>query len=72
MNIRTKGKLLIHGITEEHIITAHIISKNGVLTVKAEFPVLLADYNIKIPRIVSDKLSPEIKVTVDCVLLMNK
>lgn len=67
-NIRAKGKLTIHGIEQERIINVHLISKNDKLEVKATFTVLLADYSIKIPRIVSDKLSPEIIVNVNCTL----
>jgi polyisoprenoid-binding protein YceI len=70
--MRAKGKLLIHGVSQEHIIIVHLVSKNGKIIAKADFPVLLADYNIKIPRIVSDKLSPEIKVSVNCIFLPNK
>jgi hypothetical protein len=39
-------------------------NKAGKLVVHAEFPVLLGDHNIKIPKVVYDKLAPEIHVTV--------
>ncbi len=67
-NIRTKGKLTIHGIDHQCIIRCHVICKKGVVTVQSDFIVLLADYNIKIPRIVYDKLSPQINVSVNAVL----
>lgn len=67
--IRTKGKLKIHGVEQERIIEARVVSKNGKLQINASFKILLADYNIKIPRIVSDKLSPFIKIIVNCTLV---
>jgi len=70
--VRTKGKLKIHGVEQERIIKASINCKKGKLIVKSDFPVLLADYNIKIPRIVSDKLSPTIDVSINCTLLPRK
>lgn len=70
--VRTKGKLKIHGIEQERIIKVYISCRKGKLIVKADFPVLLADYNIKIPRIVSDKLSPTIDVSINCTLAPGK
>jgi hypothetical protein len=67
-NIRAKGKFTIHGVERQRIIKCHIICRNGTITVQSDFIVLLADHNIKIPRIVSDKLSPEINVSVNLVL----
>lgn len=68
-NIRTKGKLTIHGVDRQCIIKCHITCKKGVVTIQSDFVVLLADYNIKIPRIVYDKLSPEINVSINAILL---
>lgn len=70
--VRAKGKLKIHGVEQERIIKASISIKKGKLSIKSDFPVLLADYNIKIPRIVSDKLSPVIDVLVNCTLVPEK
>lgn len=67
-DIRAKGKLNIHGVEQERIIKVLLTIKKGKLTVKSNFTVLLTDHNIKIPRVVTDKLSPEIKVTVDAIL----
>ncbi len=70
-NVRAKGKLKIHGVEIERIIKAHIICKNGTINIQSEFIVPLADHNIKIPRIVYDKLAPEINVSVSAVLGPN-
>jgi hypothetical protein len=62
--IRSKGKLKIHGVEQERIIRAHILVKGGQLVVTAAFIVPLADHNIKVPRVVYDKVAPEINVSV--------
>lgn len=62
--IRAKGKLNIHGIEQERIIKVLLTIKKGKIGVASNFMVMLTDHNIKIPRVVSDKLSPQIKVTV--------
>lgn len=69
--VRAKGKLTIHGVDHQRIIKCHIVCKNGVISVKSDFMVLLADHDIKIPRIVSDKLSPEISVSVQATLALK-
>jgi YceI-like domain len=67
-DIRAKGKMTIHGVEQQRLIKCHVICKDGVILVQSDFTVLLADHNIKIPRIVSDKLSPEINVSVNATL----
>ncbi len=66
--VRAKGKLSVHGIEQERIIKIQMTVKNGRCQVAATFPILLSDHNIKIPRIVDDKLSPEINVSVKATL----
>lgn len=67
-SVRTKGKLQVHGIEQERIIKIQVTIKNGVVQVKSDFVVLLEDHNIKIPRIVTDKLAPGINVSVTATL----
>lgn len=64
-SIRTKGKLNIHGIEQERIIKVLVVVKKGKISVKSDFNVSLTDHNIKIPRVMNDKLSPEIQVSVN-------
>jgi len=63
-NIRAKGNLSIHGVTQERIIKCVLTIKNGVVNVRANFIVLLVDHNIAIPTILSQKLASDIKVEV--------
>ena len=67
--MRAKGKLSIHGLEQERIINTRIKTQNGKFLIRSEFIVPLADHSIKIPRVVYDKLSPEINVQVDALLI---
>lgn len=63
--LRAKGKFSVHGVERERIIKGDLVVKNGVIQLKSNFTVLLADHNIKIPRIVYEKLASEIKVVIN-------
>jgi hypothetical protein len=68
-SIRAKGNLFIHGVVQERIIKCNLTIKNGLVSVKANFIVLLVDHNIAIPTILSQKLASDIKVEVKADLL---
>lgn len=70
--IRAKGKLNIHGLQQERIIRATVINKGGKMKLQSSFVVSLADHDIKIPRVVYDKLAPDINVDVNAVLQPKK
>jgi len=63
-NIRAKGNLTVHGVTQERILKCELSIKNKVVSIKSNFTVLLADHNITIPKVVHEKLASEIKVEV--------
>jgi len=63
-NVRAKGNLFIHGVIQERIIKCNLIIKNGLVSIKSNFIVLLADHNIAIPKILDQKLASDIKVEV--------
>ena len=67
--IRAKGNLTVHGVVQERIIKCEMTIKNGVVTVKSNFTVLLSDHNISIPKVVHEKLASEIKVEVKAELV---
>lgn len=63
---KVKGKLTIHGVTKD-VESIGTIKINGrKIDALSTFNVLISDYNIKIPAIVKDKVSDNIKITVDC------
>lgn len=65
---RVKGQLQIHGQTREVETMGKIIVKNGRIITNALFNILLSDYKINIPSLVSDKISNNINIIVDCSL----
>jgi YceI-like domain len=62
--VRSKGNLFIHGVTQERIIKSVLTVKNKNISILSSFTVLLADHNIPIPKVVHEKLASEIKVEV--------
>jgi len=63
-NIRAKGKFSIHGVEQERILQGDLVVKNGVIKLTCMFTVFLSEHDIKIPRIVHEKLASEINVVV--------
>jgi hypothetical protein len=63
--VRAKGDLAIHGVTRERIIRGTLKISEREVSVHAEFMVPVADHDITIPKIVSQKIAEEIAVTVD-------
>lgn len=69
-DVKVKGMLTIHGVTKEVTVPARIeMSKAGAHTV-ASFDVVLADYGIKIPSLVKNKIAKEVTIKVDAILPM--
>ena len=60
--IRAKGKLNIHGVESDRIIKCDLKVSPERIEVISNFTVFLSDHNIKIPSIVNQKISEEIKV----------
>ncbi|HCZ37803.1 MAG TPA: YceI family protein [Cytophagales bacterium] len=56
------GKLTIHGVTREVEITGTIQIASQKILAKATFMVKLADYNIKIPQLLWQKIAEQVEV----------
>jgi hypothetical protein len=68
--VRAKGVLNIHGVKQERIIKSVIeVKKDGTLNVNSQFSVSINDHGIKIPRIVYQKISPDIMVYIDALFV---
>jgi hypothetical protein len=63
--VNVTGKLNMHGVEKEVTTIGSITVMQGKVYANADFKILLADYNIEIPSVVSEKISKEIKITVD-------
>jgi hypothetical protein len=64
--VKVSGELMIHGVKKNITVPGNLIIKNGQLSATAHFKLFIKDYNIKIPSIVSNKISESIDVTVNC------
>ena len=62
--LQVTGNLTIHGVTKLFKVAATIVVKNQVISAASAFTVVLSDYNIKIPAVVANNISKEIKITI--------
>ena len=66
--VRGKGAFSIHGVEMERIIKCVVNVKKGIYTITSEFPVNLAEHNIRIPKLVKEKISNDINVSIKIVM----
>jgi polyisoprenoid-binding protein YceI len=69
--VKAKGKFTIHGTTRERIIRSSLRISEGRLYISSDFSVLLEDYNIRIPKIVNQKIAEEIQIQVTAELAQS-
>lgn len=67
-NVTVAGKLTIHGVTKDVETPGVLQIKNGKVVATANFSVVLADYGVAIPTVVSDKVAKIAKIEVECSL----
>lgn len=63
-NVKVKGILNMHGISNEVTTNAVITIRQGVISGEANFTISLSDYKIKIPSIVATNVSNQINIQV--------
>ena len=63
-SVMTQGELIIHGVEQKRKIPCEILVEDGLITIESNFDVFLDDHKIKIPTIVSKKLSEIIHVNI--------
>ncbi|MBN8652748.1 MAG: YceI family protein [Cytophagales bacterium] len=63
--VTATGKLTIHGVTREVEIPGTIQIVDKKLLAKATFMIKLADYNIKIPQLLWQKIAEQVEATVE-------
>ena len=64
-NVTSKGKLTIHGETQEVEIPGTIEKQGDRLIMKSKFIVKLEDYKIAIPQLLWQNIAEQVEVTVD-------
>ena len=68
INVRAKGILLIHGVSKEKIVKVQITIKDKEIFTEAEFEVPLDEHNIRVPKVVNQKIASVITVEVKATL----
>ncbi len=63
--VSCSGLLYIHGVEKRITVPGVFEVKNGQVNLKASFPILLDDYNIKRPNIVIEKIAEQIEIKID-------
>jgi hypothetical protein len=63
--VSVSGKMDLHGVTRDIESKGQIRVEGQVLSAAAEFIIKPEDYDIKIPKLVRDKIAKEVKVVVD-------
>ena len=66
--VRAKGILNVHGVKSERIIRADLEILKNQISLKSKFSISLKEHNIKIPRIVYQKIAPDIDVEIQALL----
>ncbi len=69
VEVRAKGVLNIHGVKQERIIKGIIDLGENKLKIHCEFSIIMIDFNIRTPKIVHQKIAPEITLKIDAVLI---
>jgi polyisoprenoid-binding protein YceI len=66
--IRVKGPLTVHGVTQEVEIPVMMeVAENGLITVQAKFSISLESYEIERPSLVFVKIADEVPINVKMV-----
>jgi polyisoprenoid-binding protein YceI len=63
-SLNIKGSMSLHGVEKEIEVPAQIIIEKGSVRLSSEFSVAPADFNIRIPSAVKDKIAKEMNVVV--------
>jgi hypothetical protein len=71
-NVRAKGMMNIHGVEKEKIVKARIIVKENSCEIDSAFDIPLADHNIKVPKVVNQKIASVIFVDCKASLALKK
>ena len=70
--VEVSGILTIHGVTKKRTIKGILTKNKEALSVVSEFDVALADYNIKIPKMVIKNIAENVQVKVDLSFELKK
>lgn len=64
--VTVKGKLTLHGVTRDVEAAGTLNVADSRINANSVFNISLSDHNISIPAVVKEKISNNIRITVDC------
>lgn len=66
--VTVKGTMFLHGVQKEMESSGTISIQNGNIFLSSTFVLLLKDFGIKIPGLVSDKVGEQVKISLEATL----
>lgn len=70
-DVRAKGNLTIHGKKQTRIIHGQLQINKGALKIASDFTIPLADHDIKVPALISEKIATEIIVKLNVSMVQD-
>lgn len=70
-DVRAKGTLTIHGKKQTRIIPGRVQIEKGTLKIISDFTVPLADHDIKVPQLITEKIATEIIVKLNVFMVQD-
>ncbi|MFZ1686821.1 MAG: YceI family protein [Flavobacteriales bacterium] len=70
--VRAKGSLIIHGVERERIIECLVMVGAEGVRVTSTFDIVLSEHDVRVPRVVQQKISPRAQVNVDVLFTMGE
>jgi polyisoprenoid-binding protein YceI len=70
--VTISGIIELHGVKKELSVTGQVKKQNSSLFMNASFDIVLADFNIEIPKLLSDNIAKQVKVTFNSELVEYK
>ncbi|MFM8371203.1 MAG: YceI family protein, partial [Bacteroidota bacterium] len=67
-NAVVTGKMTLHGVTKDITANGALNVSGGKIRVNAGFSLMLPDYGINIPSLVSDKVTKDARILIDATL----
>lgn len=59
-----KGNLTLHGVTKPLTTSAKVFVKGGVISARSTFDIIIADYNIDVPKVVRENIAKTVRISV--------
>ena len=63
--VEVLGVITIHGVSKEILVEGNVNKVGGIISLSSQFILKTTDFNIKIPRIVRDKISENVQVSIN-------